>query len=159
MSRPARRLFGSIPPHSINRAGEGSPKCWRVFPRRERVLFGWNMGQVNATEGGLLGYSSEKESVSLKVPPSQGVLSGPKITACHTRMFDSEGVAATPTGGSCFSRFMSLISLFLAGVDIPLLCRRSALPGRRGANGRLRTASRLFGLLIRPFAESVCMQA
>jgi hypothetical protein len=54
---------------------------------------------------------------------------------------------------------MSLISLFLAGVDIPLLCRRSALPGRRGSNGRLRTASRLFGLLIRPFAESVCMQA
>lgn len=58
--------------------------------------FGWNTLLMNRILGGLLGYSSVNSIIKLNVPPSQGVSSGPKITACHTRMFESVGVALMP---------------------------------------------------------------
>ena len=39
---------------------------------------GWNIRVTKRTEGGLLGYSSPKVRVSLKVPPSHGESSGLK---------------------------------------------------------------------------------
>jgi len=48
---------------------------------------------LNITLGGLLGYSSVKSSVNLKVPSSQGVSSGPIRTAYQLMMLVSEGAA------------------------------------------------------------------
>ena len=78
MSRPARRLFGSIPPHSINRAGERSPKCWRVFSQ-ERARTVWVEHGAGECNGGwlvgvLLG-EGERELEGAALP---GRLLGPK---------------------------------------------------------------------------------
>ena len=85
------------------------------------------------TVGGLLGYSSVNSIVNLKVPSSNGVSCGPKMTAFHNMMLLSLGAPDTPSdndqryfintfilpaGGSCCNLLKSLISLRLAGVDI-----------------------------------------
>jgi hypothetical protein len=64
--------------------------------------------------------------VRLNVPPSQTVSLGPKMMAFHLRTLSVLGEALTPGGGSEFSFLKSLISLFLAGVDmaIKLIIRR-----------------------------------
>jgi hypothetical protein len=80
--------------------------------------FGWNILVTNFTTGALFGYSSLNAIVNLNVPPSHGVPSGPKITACHAMMFDSLGVPLIPAGGSVCKRLKSRIRRFLAGVLI-----------------------------------------
>lgn len=93
---------------------------------------------TNLTVGGLLGYSSVNSMVSLKVPSSNGVSCGPKMTAFHIIMLLSVGAPLTPVGGSSCNlkngpfrlgdtvladqsftnRLKSLIRRRLAGVDI-----------------------------------------
>ena len=46
--------------------------------------------------GGLLGYSSVNSMVSLKVPSSNGVSCGPKMTAFHNMILLSLGAPDTP---------------------------------------------------------------
>jgi len=75
----------------------------------------------NLTAGGLLGYSSVNSKSNLNVPPSQGVSSGPKMTACQAITLLSKGAACTPVGGSFCNLLKSLINLFLADVDMMLL--------------------------------------
>ena len=74
------------------------------------------MRETNLTTGALLGYSSENWRVTLKVPPSHGVSSGPKMTPCQLRMSSSSGVAQMPAGGSVTRRLKSRINLLRAGV-------------------------------------------
>lgn len=62
--------------------------------------FGWNIFDTNRTVGGLFGYSSVNSMVNLKVPSSNGVSCGPKITAFHIIMLLSVGAPETPVGGS-----------------------------------------------------------
>jgi len=62
-------------------------------------------------------------TVSLKVPPSQGVSSGlnrdyPKMTAFQSIMLSELGAAEMPSMASVWSFFKSRISLLLAGVVI-----------------------------------------
>jgi hypothetical protein len=95
------------------------------------ALLGWNMLDLNFTTGALFGYSSENSIVSLNVPanmqpisivfssdqqilclhrsspPSQGVSSGPKMTAFQSMMLSAFGDAFTPCGGSCWRRLKS----------------------------------------------------
>ena len=47
-----------------------------------------------------MGYSSVNSILSLKVPSSKGVLSGPKISAFQTMISWSVGAPVTPVGGS-----------------------------------------------------------
>ena len=47
---------------SGQQAPNPSPTAW------ENSLFGWNIRDLNFTDGALLGYSSENSNVSLKVP-------------------------------------------------------------------------------------------
>jgi len=86
--------------------------------------------------GGLFGYSSpnssfyraikgEKDKIfpcdaptRRKVPPSQGVSSGPNITAFHNMILLSQGAPLIPEGGSFCNLLKSRISLLRAGVDI-----------------------------------------
>jgi len=81
-------------------------------------MFGWNIFVTNFTVGALFGYSSVNCNVSLNVPPSQGVSSGPNITACQSMMFDSVGAPEIPVGGSDCRRLKSRTRRFRAGVDI-----------------------------------------
>jgi hypothetical protein len=48
----------------------------------------------------LFGYSSVNSIVNLKVPSSNGVSCGPKITAFHIIILLSVGAPETPVGGS-----------------------------------------------------------
>ena len=70
------------------------------------------------TLGGLFGYSSPNSKIREKVPPSQGVSSGPKITACHTMMLDSSGAALMPEGGSLVIFLKSRTRRWRAEVDM-----------------------------------------
>ena len=81
-------------------------------------ILGWNIFDKNLTMGGLLGYSSLKASDSRKVPSSNGVSLGPKMTAFHCRILFSVGAPDTPAGGSSCSRLKSRISRRLAAVAI-----------------------------------------
>lgn len=74
-------------------------KMSRQMPPSAYTL-GWNMWLTNRTVGGLLGYSSVNSIVSLKVPSSNGVSCGPKMTAFHIIMLLSVGAPLTPVGGS-----------------------------------------------------------
>jgi hypothetical protein len=78
------------------------------------------MWLTNRTVGGLLGYSSVNSIVSLKVPSSNGVSCGPKMTAFHIIMLLSVGAPLTPVGGSSCNRLKSLMRRRRAGVDILL---------------------------------------
>ena len=78
---------------------------------------GWNILLKNLTVGGLFGYDSSKVSKSLKVPSSNGVSDGPKITAFHTSRLSAQGAPDMPPGGSEDNRLKSRINLRLAGVD------------------------------------------
>lgn len=82
--------------------------------------FGWNIFDTKRTVGGLLGYSSVNSIVSLKVPSSNGVSCGPKITAFQIMMLLSVGAPETPVGGSSWSLLKSLMRRLRAGVDILL---------------------------------------
>lgn len=94
--------------------------------------------------GGLFGYSSPNSSfyraikgekgkifslvtpTRRKVPPSQGVSSGPNITAFHSMILLSQGAPLIPEGGSFCNLLKSRISLLRAGVDMTFF-RRSFL--------------------------------
>lgn len=105
---------------------------------------GWNILDTKRTVGGLLGYSSVNSIVSLNVPSSNGVPSGPKMTAFHTMMLFSDGAPLTPAGGSSCSLLKSLMRRRLAGVDICYRkpdCRDKGGRRDRGGRGRL---SRMF---------------
>lgn len=63
---------------------------------------------VKRTRGGFAGYPSQKVIRRLKMPPSQGVSSGPKMLADHMRRFSSEhGLALQPSGGEWEIAFRS----------------------------------------------------
>jgi hypothetical protein len=79
---------------------------------------GWYTLLTKRTFGGLLGYSSPNSKISEKVPPSQGVSSGPKITACQTMMLLSSGAALIPGAGSFVTRLKSRTRRWRAEVDI-----------------------------------------
>ncbi len=55
---------------------------------------------MNITLGAVLGYSSVNSILSLKMPPSQIVFSGPKITAFQRKTLSGLGQALMPSGGS-----------------------------------------------------------
>ena len=103
-------------------------------------LFGWNMRETNLTTGALLGYSSENWRVTLKVPPSHGVSSGPKMTPCQLRMSSSSGVAQMPAGGSVTKRLKSRISLLRAGV-VMLLCLNDGKRQRKNEKKKKKTVN------------------
>lgn len=93
------------------------------------------MRETNLTTGALLGYSSENWRVTLKVPPSHGVSSGPKMTPCQLRMSSSSGVAQMPAGGSVTRRLKSRISLLRAGVVMVVgLSERAVCSCKKNAN-------------------------
>ena len=81
-------------------------------------MFGWNIFVANFTVGALFGYSSVNCSVSLNVPPSHGVSSGPNMTACQSMIFDSVGAPEIPVGGSDCSRLKSRTRRLRAGEDM-----------------------------------------
>ena len=56
--------------------------------------------------------------LSLKVPPYQGVSSGPKMAAFQTMMLSAEGAAVIPGVGSLASFFMSRMRRRRAAEDI-----------------------------------------
>ena len=87
-------------------------------------MFGWNIFVANFTVGALFGYSSVNCSVSLNVPPSHGVSSGPNMTACQSMIFDSVGAPEIPVGGSDCSRLKSRTRRLRAGVDMMSRRRR-----------------------------------
>lgn len=58
--------------------------------------------------------------VSLNVPSSNGVPSGPKMTAFQTIMLFSDGAPLTPAGGSSCNLLKSLMRRRRAGVDMAL---------------------------------------
>jgi hypothetical protein len=68
-------------------------------------------------------------------PPSQGVSSGPKITAFHSMMLSGLGEPFTPCGGSCWSRLKSRIKRWDRGAGgqggRECRCARSASEQRR----------------------------
>jgi hypothetical protein len=47
--------------------------------------------------------SHKDSSLIPRLVPSQGVSSGPKMTACHSMIFVSMGAPVTPEGGSVWS--------------------------------------------------------
>ncbi len=62
----------------------------RIFPnththKSSNLPLGWNILETNRTVGGLLGYSSEKAIVSLKVPSSNGVSLGLQTMNTHNQ--------------------------------------------------------------------------
>ena len=66
---------------------------------------------VNRTRGGFAGYPSQNVIRRLKIPPSQGVSSGPNTLADHMRRFSSEqGLALQPSGGELEIAFKSDIN-------------------------------------------------
>jgi hypothetical protein len=80
----------------------------------------------------LVGYDSSNCKMSLNVchykfstPSSKGVSCGPNITAFQSKTLSGQGLPLTPSGASSFSRLKSLISRFLAGVDIAGLVKRT----------------------------------
>ena len=93
-------------------------------------MFGWNIFVANFTVGALFGYSSVNCSVSLNVPPSHGVSSGPNMTACQSMIFDSVGAPEIPVGGSDCSRLKSRTRRLRAGVDMMSRRRRRRLYAR-----------------------------
>ena len=94
-------------------------------------MFGWNIFVANFTVGALFGYSSVNCSVSLNVPPSHGVSSGPNMTACQSMIFDSVGAPEIPVGGSDCSRLKSRTRRLRAGVDMMSRRRRRRLFARQ----------------------------
>jgi len=69
---------------------------------------GWNISEVNLMRGGLSGYRSVKVTLREKIPPSNGVSSGPKTLAFHTNKLSSvTGLALHPSGGLFLMAFKS----------------------------------------------------
>lgn len=107
--------FCAIPEQSIKltcmevRIADTSYVGLHLFCRMSRQMppsaytFGWNIFDTKRTVGGLFGYSSVNSIVSLKVPSSNGVSCGPKITAFQIMMLLSVGAPDTPVGGSSWS--------------------------------------------------------
>lgn len=62
-------------------------------------------------------YSSVNSKRSWNVPPSQGVSSGPNMTACQLRTLLSKGAAWIPEGGSAWRRLKSLQRNEMAMLD------------------------------------------
>lgn len=79
---------------------------------------GWNIRERNLTVGGLFGYDSSNVSISLKVPSSNGVSPGPKMTAFHNMMLSGHGLPDIPPGGSPERRLKSRMRRRLQLVDM-----------------------------------------
>ena len=67
--------------------------------------------------GALFGYDSSKERTRRKVPSSNGVSAGPKMTAFHSSRLSGHGAPLTPAGGSADRRLKSRTRRLRAGVD------------------------------------------
>lgn len=120
-SRNKRKKIHSIITRATTQSGRNHLTCIDVriadtsyvgdqrFCRMSRQMppsaytFGWNIFDTKRTVGGLFGYSSVNSIVSLKVPSSNGVSCGPKITAFQIMMLLSVGAPDTPVGGSSCS--------------------------------------------------------
>lgn len=115
--------------------------------RRKYFLRGARLtiSDVKRTRGGLSGYCSGNVSLIEKMPPSQGVSSGPKMVPPQTCRFSSpRGLALTPSGGFCFIVFRSLISRRLEA-DAPDIVVQAAGRG---------CARKWAGALLSELAES-----
>ena len=82
--------------------------------RPEKSMFGWKMGVVNSTVGGLFGYSLGNSSVNLYLWPLYGVFCGPSIDAPQKSMFSPSGKAWMPSTGFAMSDIRSFWSLLVA---------------------------------------------
>lgn len=83
--------------HGGGRRAEQQADVWLQHGGKRTI------SEVKRTRGGLSGYCSVNVIRIEKMPPSNGVSSGPTIVAPHTiRLSSPRGLALTPSGGDCF---------------------------------------------------------
>lgn len=85
--------------------------------------FGWKIFETKRTVGACWGYRSVNARVSLNIPSSQMVPSGPKIIAFHFIILFGSGEAFTPMGGSALIARKSRTSLCKDNGCLELLLR------------------------------------